>query len=86
MSKHIKEIQGQGLRKHWRVAMDYRHRPCGAFCKNARAAIQVAIDNTGAVAPAWGDVLTPTTYLVDKQGQNREALHVGEPNFADCMP
>ena len=26
--------------------------------------------NTGAVAKAWGDVkLTPTTYLVDKQGQ-----------------
>lgn len=42
----------------------------------------VAIDNTGAVAKAWGDVqLTPTTYLVNKRGQVVKQF-VGEPDFA----
>ena len=41
----------------------------------------VAIDNTGAVAKAWGEVqLTPTTYVVDKRGQIVKR-YVGEPNF-----
>jgi len=38
--------------------------------------------NTGSVAQAWGDVkLTPTTYLVNKQGQIVKR-YVGEPDFA----
>lgn len=42
----------------------------------------VAIDNTGAVAKAWGDVqLTPTTYIVNKRGQVVKQ-YVGEPDFA----
>jgi peroxiredoxin len=42
----------------------------------------VAIDNTGAVAKAWGDVrLTPTTYLINKRGEVVKT-YVGEPDFA----
>ena len=44
---------------------------------------QVAIDNTGAVAKAWGDVeLTPTTFVVNKKGEIVKRF-VGEPNFAE---
>jgi peroxiredoxin len=43
---------------------------------------KVAIDNTGAVAKAWGDVkLTPTTYLVNKRGDIVKR-YVGTPDFA----
>jgi protein-disulfide isomerase len=43
----------------------------------------VAIDNTGAVAQAWGDVkLTPTTYIVNKRGEIVKR-YVGEPDFAE---
>ena len=42
---------------------------------------KVAIDNTGAVAKAWGDVqLTPTTYLVNKRGEIVKQ-YVGAPDF-----
>jgi len=42
----------------------------------------VAIDNTGAVAKAWGDVrITPTTYLVNKRGEIVRT-YVGAPDFA----
>jgi hypothetical protein len=41
----------------------------------------VAIDNTGAVAQAWGDVkLTPTTFLVNRRGDIVKRF-VGEPDF-----
>jgi peroxiredoxin len=40
------------------------------FTETRQLPFKVAIDNTGAVAKAWGDVqLTPTTYLVNKRGQ-----------------
>jgi peroxiredoxin len=43
---------------------------------------KVAIDNTGAVAKAWGDVkLTPTTYIVNKRGDIVKR-YVGAPDFA----
>ncbi len=43
---------------------------------------QVAIDNTGAVATAWGNVrATPTTFVVNKRGEIVKR-YVGEPNFA----
>ena len=38
------------------------------FAQSRQLPFQVAIDNTGAVAKAWGDVkLTPTTYIVNKR-------------------
>ena len=43
----------------------------------------MAIDNTGTVAKAWGDVqLTPTTFVVNKKGEIVKR-YVGEPNFAE---
>lgn len=53
------------------------------FAKTRNLPFSVAIDNTGEVAKAWGDVqLTPTTYLVNKRGEIVKR-YVGEPNFAD---
>lgn len=53
------------------------------FAQTRQLPFKVAIDNTGAAAKAWGDVqLTPTTFLVDKQGQIVKR-YVGAPNFAE---
>ncbi len=52
------------------------------YTQTRQLPFQVAIDNTGAVAKAWGDVqLTPTTYLVNKRGEIVKR-YVGEPDFA----
>ncbi|QTD45238.1 TlpA disulfide reductase family protein [Ottowia testudinis] len=51
------------------------------FAETRKLPFKVAIDNTGQVAQAWGDVkLTPTTYIVNKQGQIVKK-YVGAPNF-----
>ncbi|MEJ8826345.1 TlpA disulfide reductase family protein [Variovorax humicola] len=53
------------------------------FAETRKLPFKVAIDNTGAVAKAWGDVqLTPTTYLVNKRGEIVKR-YVGEPDFAE---
>ena len=51
------------------------------FAQTRKLPFDVAIDNTGAVAKAWGDVqLTPTTFIVDKRGEIVKR-YVGAPDF-----
>ncbi len=53
------------------------------FAQTRQLPFKVAIDNTGAVAKAWGDIqLTPTTFLVNKRGEIVKR-YVGAPNFAE---
>jgi len=53
------------------------------FSETRKLPFKVAIDNTGAVAKAWGDVrLTPTTFVVNKKGQIVKR-YVGTPDFAE---
>ncbi len=53
------------------------------FAETRKLPFKVAIDNTGKVAQAWGDVkLTPTTYVVNKRGEIVKR-YVGEPNFGE---
>jgi peroxiredoxin len=52
------------------------------YAQTRKLPFDVAIDNTGAVAKAWGDVqLTPTTFVVNKRGEIVKR-YVGEPDFA----
>ena len=53
------------------------------YTQTRKLPFKVAIDNTGAVAKAWGEVqLTPTSYLVNRKGEIVKR-YVGEPNFAE---
>lgn len=53
------------------------------FAESRKLPFKVALDNTGAVAKAWGDVrVTPTTYIVNKRGQIVKT-YVGPPNFEE---
>lgn len=53
------------------------------FAQTRKLPFKVAIDNTGAVAKAWGDVrLTPSTFIVNKQGEIVKT-YVGAPNFEE---
>ena len=66
------------------VAMSYDPPSYVLNCAQSRQLpFQVAIDNTGAVAKAWGDVkLTPTTYIVNKRGEIVKT-YIGQPDFAE---
>jgi peroxiredoxin len=53
------------------------------FAQTRKLPFNVAIDNTGEVAKAWGDVqLTPTAYLVNKRGEIVKH-YMGEPDLAE---
>lgn len=53
------------------------------FVQSRKLPFPVAIDNTGAVARAWGDVsLTPTSFLVNRSGRIIKRYQ-GAPNFAE---
>ncbi|MEX1166928.1 MAG: TlpA disulfide reductase family protein [Hydrogenophaga sp.] len=64
------------------VAMSYDPPPLVVnFAQSRQLPFKVALDNTGQIAKDWGDVqLTPTTYLVDKQGKIVKK-YLGEPNM-----
>ena len=52
------------------------------FAETRKLTFGVAIDNTGAVAQAFGPVqMTPTTFLINKRGEIVKR-YVGEPDFA----
>ena len=52
------------------------------FAESRQLPFKVAIDNTGAVAKAFGPVqLTPTTFLINKRGEIVKR-YIGEPDFA----
>ena len=53
------------------------------FTETRKLPFKVAIDNTGAVAKAWGDVkLTPSTFIVNKRGEIVKS-YVGAPDFTE---
>ncbi len=53
------------------------------FAQTRGLPFKVAIDNTGNVAKAWGDVrLTPSTFIVNKRGEIVKT-YVGAPDFAE---
>ncbi len=65
------------------VAMQYdAPARVAGFAESRRLPFGVVIDNTGAIARAFGDVaLTPTTFLIDRRGAIARR-HVGAPDFA----
>lgn len=53
------------------------------FAETRQLPFKVAIDNTGAVAKAWGDIrATPTTFLLNRQGKIVKR-YVGQPDMND---
>jgi peroxiredoxin len=55
------------------------------YSETRRLPFKVAIDNSGSLAKAWGDVAaTPTTFLLDRHGTIVKR-YVGEPDFAELQ-
>lgn len=67
------------------VAVAMKHDPPASvvrFAEQRRLPFGVAIDNTGEIARAFGNVdVTPTTFVIDKQGRIVRRYR-GEPDFA----
>ena len=81
LASTYQKYQGQGF-ETVAVAMSY-DQPSWVlnFAQSRQLPFKVALDNTGELAKNWGEVkLTPTTYLVDKQGKIVKRF-VGEPDF-----
>ena len=52
-----------------------------SFAQSRQLPFKVAIDNTGELARAWGDIkVTPTTFIVNKNGRIVKR-YIGEPDF-----
>jgi peroxiredoxin len=83
MVSTYEKYRGKGY-EHMAVAMSYDPPVYVVnYAQSRKLPFNVAIDNTGAVAQAWGDVkLTPTSYVVNKKGEIVKR-YVGEPNFAE---
>lgn len=53
------------------------------YAQTRKLPFDVAIDNTGSIAKAWGEVqLTPTTFVLNKRGEIVKR-YIGEPDFAE---
>jgi peroxiredoxin len=76
-------FQGRGYET---LAVAMRYDPparVSEFATRRALPFGVVIDNTGAIAQAFGDVPgTPTTFLIDKKGSIVKRF-VGEPDFAE---
>jgi peroxiredoxin len=85
MVSTFEKYRGKGY-QHMAVAMSYDPPSYVVnYAQTRKLPFDVAIDNTGAVAQAWGDVqLTPTSYIVNKKGEIVKR-YVGEPNFAELQ-
>ena len=82
MVELFKTYHGQGL-ETVAVAMSYDP-PASVirYSESRQLPFDVVIDNTGAVARAWGDIeATPTSFLVNRQGKIVQRF-VGAPDFA----
>jgi peroxiredoxin len=77
------KYQGRGF-ETLAVAMSYdAPASVSLFAEHRGLPFGVVIDNTGAIAKAFGDVAaTPTTFLIDKHGAIARRF-VGEPDFAE---
>jgi peroxiredoxin len=81
MIETYKKFNGQGLEF---VAVAMKYDPPNYvinFTETRQLPFKVALDSNGELAKAFGNVaLTPTTFVIDKQG-NIIKRYVGEPEF-----